>query len=260
MQVSLPDVAAAQIVAFMLVLTRVGPMFVLAPVFSARAIPAQARLVCAVGISLALTPLAMRGQQVPTEALGAASLLVKEAIVGTAFAFALSAITAGVQTAAGLIDTVSGFSYASVLDPFTSVQSGVFGQLYSLFVAVVLVVTGGAQLMVAGIAGTYSVVPLTETPAFTSLGQLALDGFARVFVLGLEVAAPVLLALIVVDASLGLVARAAPQLNVFVVGLPAKILVAVAVAVSSLPFVAGHVRTELESVVSSALETLGAPR
>jgi flagellar biosynthesis protein FliR len=78
-----------------------------------------------------------------------------------------------------------------------------------------------------------------------------------VFVLALEVAAPALIALVVVDAALALVARAAPQLNMFSVGLPAKIMVAVAVVVSSLPFVANEVRGTLESTITQTLVTLG---
>ena len=57
--------------------------------------------------------------------------------------------------------------------------------------------------MIAGLAGTFDVVPLTATPSYDALGQIALDGFAQVFVLGLEVAAPALIALVVVDAALG---------------------------------------------------------
>ena len=254
----LPQIATTELVAFVLVLTRVGGLFVLAPIFSARALPAQAKLVAALAFAMALTPVAARGQQIPTDAAGITVLVVKEAVVGLAFAFALSAIVAAVQTAAGLIDTMSGFSYASLVDPFSSVQGGVFGQLYALFVAVVLVVTGGDQIMIAGLAGTFSVVPLTATPSYDSLGQVALDGFAQVFVLGLEVAAPALIALVAVDAALALVARAAPHLNMFSVGLPAKILVAIAVVMPSLPFVADHVRTELESTVQQTLITLGA--
>jgi flagellar biosynthetic protein FliR len=255
-EVQLPQIAAEQLAAYVLVLTRVGGLFVLAPIFSARALPAQAKVVCAAALALALTPLASRGQPIPADVAGMTVLIVKEAIVGLAFAFALSAIVAAVQTAAGLIDTMSGLSYASLVDPFTSIQGGVFGQLYSLFVAVVLVVTGGDQIMIAGLAGTFDVVPLTATPSYDVLGQIALDTFAQVFVLGLEVAAPALIALVVVDAALALVARAAPQLNMFSVGLPAKLLVAVAVVMSSLPFVADHVRAELESTVAQTLSTL----
>ena len=98
-------------------LTRVGGLFVLAPIFSARALPAQAKVVVASALALALTPLASRGQAIPADAAGITVLVVKEAIVGLAFAFALSAIVAAVQTAAGLIDTMSGFSYASLDRP-----------------------------------------------------------------------------------------------------------------------------------------------
>jgi flagellar biosynthetic protein FliR len=253
----LPEIAAQQGVAFVLVAARVAPLFLLAPVFSARALPAQAKVLCGVVLAVALTPLAARGQALPTDALEITALVVKEALVGLGFAFALSAIVAAVQTAAALIDTMSGLSFAALVDPFSSIQGGVFGQLYALFVAVVLISTGGDQIMIAGLAGTFEVVPLTVTPSFEVLGQLALDGFARVFVLALEVSAPAVIALIVVDAALGLVARAAPQLNMFSVGLPAKILVAVAVVMTSLPFVANHVRSELEGTVRQALVTLG---
>jgi flagellar biosynthetic protein FliR len=118
-EVQLPQIAAEQLVAFILVLTRVGGLFVLAPIFSARALPAQAKVVVATALALALTPLASRGQEIPVDAAGITVLVVKEAIVGLAFAFALSAIVAAIQTAAGLIDTMSGFSYASLIDPFS---------------------------------------------------------------------------------------------------------------------------------------------
>lgn len=256
MDVELPQIAITQVISYGLVLARVSGLFLLAPVFSARAVPAQARLAVALGLALAITPLAQRDQEITADLGQAALLVIKEALVGIGFAFTAGAIVAAVQFGAGLIDTLIGFSYASIVDPFSSIQGGVLGQLYSLFVAVVLVVTGGLQFMVAGLAGTYQVIPLTASPSFASFAQLALDGFARIFVLGLEVTAPVIVALVVVDAAMALVARAAPQLNVFAVGLPAKILVGVAVVAASMPFVATHVSDALESAVMESLRTL----
>lgn len=256
MDIELPQVAITQVISFGLVLARVAGLFILAPVFSARAVPAQARAAVALALALALTPIAQEGQTVPSDLADAGLLIVKEALVGIAFAFAVGAVVAAIQFGAGLVDTLIGFSYAAIIDPFSSIQGGVLGQLYSLFVAVVVVVTGGLEMMVAGLAGTYEVIPLAASPSFASLAQLAVDGFARVFVLGLEVTAPVIIALVVVDAALALVARAAPQLNVFAVGLPAKILVGVAVIAASMPFVAGHVSDALEGAVLDSLRTL----
>jgi flagellar biosynthetic protein FliR len=254
--VELPQIALTHIIAFGLVLTRVSGLFILAPIFSARALPGQARVAVAIAIAIALTPLAAEGQSVPTEPLAAALLLVKEGLVGVGFAFALGAIVAAVQFGAGLVDTLIGFSYSAVVDPFSNVQGGILGQLYSIFVALILVVTGGLQLMIAGLAGTYQVVPLTVSPALGSFAQIAIDGFGKVFLLGLEVTAPAIIALVVVDAALALVSRAAPQLNVFAVGLPAKILVGIAVIAASMPFVAAHLTDALENAVVDGLRAL----
>ncbi len=76
--------------------------------------------------------------------------------------------------------------------------------------------------------------------------------------IGLEIAAPVIIALVVTDAAFGLVARAVPQMNVFVVGLPAKIIVGFAVIAASLPFVAARISDQLEASVFTALRVLHA--
>ncbi len=257
MELELPRVAGEQISAFMLALARVGPLFALAPVFSARALPVRARAVAAMALAFALLPIASSSGKAPEEAIPFAGILLKETLVGIAFAFALSAIVAGLQLGAGVIDTAVGFSFAQIVDPFSNVQGAVMGQVYALFAAIVLVLTGGDHMMIMGLARTYEVVPLDGFPSVASFGQLALDVFGRVFVIGLEVVAPVLIAVLVVDAALGIVARAAPQMNVFVVGLPAKILAALAMIAASLPFVADQVTHELEVSVFQALSTLG---
>jgi flagellar biosynthetic protein FliR len=76
------------------------------------------------------------------------------------------------------------------------------------------------------------------------------------FVIGLEITAPALVALVVTDAALGLVSRAMPQMNVFVVGLPAKLIAGFAVIAASLPFMATHLQADLQSSVLQALELL----
>ena len=75
--------------------------------------------------------------------------------------------------------------------------------------------------------------------------------------IGLEIAAPVLVALVITDAAIGLVSRAVPQMNVFVVGLPAKILVGMTVIAATLPFVSNQVQGALQQSVMQAVQTLG---
>jgi flagellar biosynthetic protein FliR len=96
-------------------------------------------------------------------------------------------------------------------------------------------------------------------PPAGHLAALATSGLGNVFVIGLEIAAPVVIALALTDIAFALVSRAVPQMNVFQVGLPAKVLVGFATVAASLPFVATHLDGQLEEVVRSALRVLGGP-
>ena len=96
---------------FMLTLARIGPLFVLAPLFSSRMIPTRARVIAALALAIGLSPLAMRGQVLPTELLPFAGLMMKEILVGLAFAYTIAALIAAVSTAGSFLDTQIGFSF-----------------------------------------------------------------------------------------------------------------------------------------------------
>jgi flagellar biosynthetic protein FliR len=211
-----------------------------------------------VAISLALTPVAMHGHPVGQDAGDLAMLIVKELMVGLAFALPLAIVAAGVQAGATLLDTIIGFSFAATIDPINNSQSAVLAQLYSLFAVMVFLLTGGDTVMLEGLAASYRVVPIDSFPDMTELAAQIVPLAGQVFVIGLEIAAPVVIALIVTDAAFGLIARAVPQMNVFFVGLPAKILLGFAVIGASLPFVAARISDQLETSVYTALRALNA--
>ena len=256
--IQLTGLAGSSLIGFLLVLSRVGGLFVLAPGFSSRMIPARVKFVMAVAISLALTPVAMHGHPVGQDAGDLAMLIVKELMVGLAFALPLAIVAAGVQAGATLLDTIIGFSFAATIDPINNSQSAVLAQLYSLFAVMVFLLTGGDTVMLEGLAASYRVVPIDSFPDMTELAAQIVPLAGQVFVIGLEIAAPVVIALIVTDAAFGLIARAVPQMNVFLVGLPAKILLGFAVIGASLPFVAARISDQLETSVYTALRALNA--
>jgi flagellar biosynthesis protein FliR len=247
----------SELLAFVLVVSRVGGLFVFAPVFSSRMIPGRIRTVIAAALSLALTPLVANGRKVPDDAIALAGLIGKEALVGLALALAAGAVAYGVQAGTALIDTTIGFSFASTIDPITNQQNAVLGQVYAVLVATVLLLTGGDKVLIWAIVDSYRIVPIDAYPHAAALTSAALSGFVGVFAIGLALVAPVLVALVVVDGALALVARAVPQVNVFFVGLPAKIVVGLTTVSASLPFVAGSVEGVLEHSVRDALVALG---
>ena len=102
----------------------------------------------------------------------------------------------------------------------------------------------------------YDAVPLLDTPAIGSMVQGAQVAFSGIFVRAFMIGAPVILALIITDAAFGVVSRVVPQMNVFAVGFPAKMIVGLTLLGASLPFVSGFIADQLQRSVAQALHTL----
>ena len=256
MNALLRQVGEQHVIAFFLVLARIGPLFVVAPLFSSKMIPVRGRGVAAVALAVGLSPLALNDTKLPTDGLSIAGLIGKEALVGFAFAFAISALFAAVSIAGSFLDTLIGFSYGGLVDPVNGNQSSAISQLYTLVGVMVFIAIGGDTWMIQGLAKTYDLVGISDMPAIGALVGGAQHTFSTIFLSAVELAAPVLIALVITDAGFGVVSRVMPQLNVFAVGFPAKILVGFVIIGASLPFVAGWIGNELQRSVLQALQTL----
>jgi flagellar biosynthetic protein FliR len=248
-----------QVLGFFLVLARISPLFLLAPLFSSKLLPVRARGIVAVGLAIGIAPIAMStaGNAVlPTDVLELGGLILKEMLVGAGFAFSLAALFAAVQVAGNLLDTLIGFSFGALVDPITGTNGGVLNQLYALFGVAIFVVIGGDAWVIQGLARSYEAIPLTEAPAIGSLVEGAQVAFSGIFASAIQVAAPVLIAVVLCDVAFGLLNRVVPQLNVFAVGFPAKVTIGLVLVGASLPFVAGWLSDEMQASVSAALQTL----
>jgi len=245
-----------QTAGFVLVLARLSPLFVVAPLFSSRQLPPRVRTVVACALAVGLTPVAMHGQQVPNDVLALFGMVMKELLVGLAFALSLALLFAAVSSAGSLLDMLVGFSFGAIVDPLTGNQSAVLTQLYGLVALAVFVAIDGTSWVMAGLARTYELVPLTAAPNVRNLADGVLSTFSTIFSSALEVAAPVLLALVITDVAFGVVTRVVPQLNVFAVGFPVKVVVGMLVVAVSLPFVSGWIGDQLQLSVAQALQTM----
>jgi flagellar biosynthetic protein FliR len=252
----LQTVGANQTAGFILVLARISPLFVLAPIFSARMMPARARSIAAVALTVGMAPVAMQGHKVPTDIWPLGELIIKELLIGLAFAFAVAVVFAAVSIAGNLLDTLVGFSLGSVIDPITGSQSPVLSQMYGLVGVLIFIAIGGDAWMIQGLAKTYDLVPLLSFPSIGALVGGANAAFTGIFVSALQIAAPVLIAVTITDAAFGIVSRVAPQMNVFAVGAPAKILVSMMIMAASLPFVGGFLADSLQQGIGDALQTI----
>ena len=149
-----------------------------------------------------------------------------------------------------------GHPLGGVVDPLSGTQSSLLQQLYTMIGVLVFIAIGGDGWVIAGLARTYDAVPLLETPEIGSLVAGAQVAFSGIFLGAIQVCAPVLLALILTDAALGIVSKVVPQINVFAVGFPAKVAVGLLLVGVSLPFAAGWLSDELQRSVTAALQSL----
>jgi flagellar biosynthetic protein FliR len=244
-----------QVAGFFLVLARVSPLFVLAPLFSSQLVPPRVRGIVAVALAIGLVPVVARSR-IPLETFEFASLVGKELLVGLAFAFVLGALFAALSVAGTFLDTSIGFSFGSIIDPISGSSAAVLAQLYALIGVLIFIAIGGDAWVIQGLARTYELVPLDAFPSLGSLTAGALTAFVGVFAAAIQVAGPVMLALILTDAAFGMVSRVVPQLNVFAVGFAAKIVVGLLVLGVTLPFLSGWLTDELARSVSDALKML----
>ncbi|MBP0726225.1 flagellar type III secretion system protein FliR [Bacillus sp. RG28] len=222
--------------AFLLIFVRITAFFVTAPVFSNRSIPTMHKIGFSFFVSYIVFFMVNQGP------LGAVDnfifLLIKEVIVGLSLGIIASIVMSAIQVAGGLIDFSTGFSMATIFDPQTGVQSPLMGQFFNVITILFLLSVNAHYLLLQGILNSFKVIPIFSTGLH--FGQEAfiahiIQIFMSMFVIAFQMALPVVASLFLVDVALGILTRIVPQLNIFVVGMPLKVLVAFGLLIIGMP-------------------------
>ncbi len=142
-----------------------------------------------------------------------------------------------IEAAGSLIDMFAGFSFGSLVDPINGNQGGTMTNLYSLVGMMMFIAIGGDAWVLRGMSRTFELVPLTKSSPIASLTTGVEQAFGSIFIAAVEVAAPVMLAMLITDVAFGMVSKVVPQLNVFAVGFALKVGVTMLVVAASLPFI-----------------------
>ncbi len=161
------------------------------------------------------------------------------------------------QVAGEILDAGSGLAMARTLDPLARVEVGVLGRLFQMTALALLFALGGDRLLLAGLARSAEALPLWGAPSLPSgVGDAVLASVSSLMVAGLELAAPVLGALVLTELVLALGARLAPQANVFLLGLSVKVALTIALLGIALALFPGTAREALDAAVRALGGTL----
>ncbi|MFZ3132060.1 MAG: flagellar biosynthetic protein FliR [Desulfosporosinus sp.] len=233
---SLTDLLQWNLSLFLLILSRWAGMIMLAPVFGARGVPGMVRLGLAASITVIVYPLISAARPtIPPELLPYIALVIKECLVGLVIGFVIYTLTAVLQGAGQLMDFQMGFMMGAAIDPVYGVQSPMMGNFQIVLATMLLLATNSHHYLIAAMVKSYAYIPINPSnlPShFTFYVQLV----AQVFALAIQIALPVFGALLVSDVGVGLLSRTVPQLNIFSVVFPVKIIFGFIILFFTVPF------------------------
>lgn len=234
---------------YLLAVARTGGFVLVSPPFNTRAVPRQVRVGVALALAVPLAP-AMAAASPRLASTFVLVQMLSQVVTGLALGFFVLAAVSTLQAVGDIFDAVGGFQMSVALDPLMLVQTSVLGRLYQLLAVTLLFTSGGHQLVVHGLARSARAMP-TPAMGWDDVAQVVTTQAAGVMAGAVEIAAPVMAAMLVTDVALGLMTRAAPMLNAFALGFPLKIIITlllVALMVVRVP-------EALERLVGQAVQT-----
>lgn len=244
----------AQFETFLLVFVRVSAMLFTFPVFSAPQIPILARL----GLSGLLSFMLYRLVPVVHVAPGLYELalgVISQVVLGMIVGFVASLVFTGIQFAGELIDLQIGFAVANVLNPTTQQQVTIIGEFELAIATLVFLATNSHFFLLQGIAGSFNLVPLPFINLDPGVAGNVVLFTSQAFFVVFKIAAPISVALFLTNVALAFAARVAPQMNVFVVGLPLQIGVGLILMGISIPLL-GSVGPQLFQNIAQQMDTI----
>lgn len=241
---------------FLLVFTRVSCFVSVAPFFGMTNTPARVKIALSFFIAVLIYQFVVPHQALQySSVLGYATLILKEATTGLLIGFGTNICQTIVLFSGKIIDMEVGLSMVSLFDPVTKQEAGFTGMLYEYAILLTLLVTDMHHYILRAFIDTYQLIP-TNGAVFDSdsLLQSMLMFLKDYMVIGFRICLPVFAAMLLLNAILGILAKIAPQMNMFAVGMQLKILVGLSVlflTAGLLPNISNFVFTEMKRMMVS---------
>lgn len=243
----------AWIAAFFYPMVRILALLAAAPPFSNAAVPIRIKLILGLAISLALVPALPALPPISPGSGEGMLILGQQMLIGMAMGFAMRLTIAAIDYAGEAIGLQMGLGFATFYDPDNTSQTPVVSEFLSLLGLLVLLSINGHLMIMATLAHSFTVLPIVGTSlAAGSWSNFAHAG-AIIFSSGLILALPVIAALLITNVALGVLTRAAPQLNLFAVGFPITLIAGFVMLILSLSYLAGPLTELFEHGLNSML-------
>lgn len=222
--------------AFLLIFVRMTGLFIVAPIFGRRNIPSYLKI----GFSFFTAIILVNTIKIPPpetydSLLQLTLIIVKEFVVGITIGFIAYMAFTAIYVAGEIIDMQIGFGVVNVMDPISNIQVPITSNIYFILSMLVYIAVNGHHALIKALFDSYTAVPLGTAVFNASIADNLMAIFGSIFAIGFKIAAPIVAAILITDVALGTISRMVPQLNVFVIGMPLKILVGIALLMVTIP-------------------------
>ncbi len=219
---------------FFPVMVRVSGLVMAAPILGGRGVPPQLRAALTLVTALVLYP-ALGALPVPSAPAAYFALVIRELVVGLGLGYAVTLVFSAVYLAGQLIDVPMGFGMVNVVDPQSGTQVPIIAQFQYILAALIFFAVRGHHALLRALATSFAVIPIGGGFPKGSLAGTVVEIFASMFYLGVRLSLPLMAGLVLADIAMGIIARAVPQINVFMLEFPAKILLGLLLLLALLP-------------------------
>lgn len=245
----------SSLIGFLFALVRTSSFMAIAPPFNSRSIPRRTKLGVAAGISLVLAP-KLDPDQVSLDTEFLIMGILTQMFTGLLLGFITNVLISAVSLAGGMIDLFGGFTLSQAMDPLLNAQTSIFGRFYSLIATTMMFVINGHLMLIKGFLTSFDAVPLSglTTEMFTNL---LLKQVGTLMVAAVEIAGPLLAAYFLTEVALGLLTKAAPQMNVLQFGFPLKILLTLLMVGAVLPLIPGAMHSLTNDILRDGMSLIG---
>lgn len=222
-------------------LARILGLIAAAPLFGNAGVPMRVKLLLGVMLGLVIAPIVPAVPAADPTSWAGLLILVKEMIIGVAMGFAMRIVFAAIEYAGEVASQTMGLGFAMFFDPSTRGRSSAVSQFVALVATMAFLAVNGHLVLIEVLAESFITMPITETPFSTNAALELVRWGGRIFSAGLQLSLPIVAALLITQVALGILTRAAPQLNIFGIGFPITLGVGLLTLSLVLPYLAGPI-------------------
>lgn len=241
----------------LLILTRVSAFVFIAPFFGDSSIPARVKISVSVWITVLIFYSMPVTELSYSSVIDYGAMVVKEALTGLLIGFSAFICNTIIHFSGKIIDMDIGLSMAEVFDPTTMTSTGMTGSLYSYLLMMLMIASNMHIFLLNALVDSYTFIPIGGIRLGNTMYDTVLGFVADYFVIGFRIVLPIFAAILLLNCVLGIMARVAPQMNMFAVGMQLKVMVGLFVlfiTVSVLPVLSNFIFSLMKTMVRDMIQ------